>query len=210
MQCRLLRGLVGALLILLGTWLLTLRYRSDLSPQEGRETLRLSAPSSGTSDLQLRDVFIAVKTTQAFHRSRLELLLDTWVSRTRQQVKDGQLWEWSLAVGIHRARSSRSSGLGSPAAVPFAGATGAQICSRQEHIKAALSPLSFATQARSQSRAFSSLLGSLSSLAGTVGIPLLPVRQRVEGAMVATGPLGWRPQPGSASNVLSGPSCPCP
>lgn len=86
MQCRLLRGLVGALLTLLGTWLLTLRYRSDLSPQEGRETLRLSAPSSGTSDLQLRDVFIAVKTTQAFHRSRLELLLDTWVSRTRQQT----------------------------------------------------------------------------------------------------------------------------
>ncbi|XP_004589586.2 beta-1,3-N-acetylglucosaminyltransferase manic fringe [Ochotona princeps] len=86
MQCRLLRGLVGTLLTLLGTWLLTLRYHSGLSPQEGRETVRLSAPSPGTSDLQLRDVFIAVKTTQAFHRSRLELLLDTWVSRTRQQT----------------------------------------------------------------------------------------------------------------------------
>uniref|UniRef100_A0A8C5K5T3 O-fucosylpeptide 3-beta-N-acetylglucosaminyltransferase n=1 Tax=Jaculus jaculus TaxID=51337 RepID=A0A8C5K5T3_JACJA len=83
MQCRLLRGLLGALLTLLCMGLLSLRYHSILSPQETRGTPRLSP---GPQELQLRDVFIAVKTTLAFHRSRLDLLLDTWVSRIRQQT----------------------------------------------------------------------------------------------------------------------------
>ncbi|RVE75955.1 hypothetical protein OJAV_G00003810 [Oryzias javanicus] len=33
--------------------------------------------------LQLRDVFIAVKTTGRFHKTRLALLLETWISRTK-------------------------------------------------------------------------------------------------------------------------------
>ncbi|XP_019350289.2 beta-1,3-N-acetylglucosaminyltransferase lunatic fringe [Alligator mississippiensis] len=32
-------------------------------------------------ELSARDVFIAVKTTRKFHRARLQLLLDTWISR---------------------------------------------------------------------------------------------------------------------------------
>ncbi|XP_058872240.1 beta-1,3-N-acetylglucosaminyltransferase manic fringe-like [Acipenser ruthenus] len=36
--------------------------------------------------LQLKDIFIAVKTTRKFHRERLSLLLDTWVSRTRDHT----------------------------------------------------------------------------------------------------------------------------
>lgn len=32
------------------------------------------------------DLFLAVKSTQRFHRGRLELLLDTWISRNAQQV----------------------------------------------------------------------------------------------------------------------------
>ncbi|XP_057597606.1 beta-1,3-N-acetylglucosaminyltransferase manic fringe isoform X1 [Hippopotamus amphibius kiboko] len=86
MQCRLLRGLVGVLLTLLCMGLLSLRYHSSLSPQGVPETPRLSPPSPRPPELQLHDVFIAVKTTRAFHRSRLELLLDTWVSRTREQT----------------------------------------------------------------------------------------------------------------------------
>uniref|UniRef100_A0A8D0V5E0 MFNG O-fucosylpeptide 3-beta-N-acetylglucosaminyltransferase n=1 Tax=Sus scrofa TaxID=9823 RepID=A0A8D0V5E0_PIG len=87
MQCRPLRGLAGALLTLLCMGLLSLRYHSSLSSQGVRETPRLSPPSPRPpSELQLQDVFIAVKTTRAFHRSRLELLLDTWVSRTREQT----------------------------------------------------------------------------------------------------------------------------
>lgn len=91
MQCRLLRGLAGAFLTLLCTGLLSLRYHSSLSPDGAREAPALGPPSPLSPELQLRDVFITVKTTRAFHHSRLELLLDTWVSRTREQVTSGQL-----------------------------------------------------------------------------------------------------------------------
>uniref|UniRef100_A0A2K6TB84 O-fucosylpeptide 3-beta-N-acetylglucosaminyltransferase n=1 Tax=Saimiri boliviensis boliviensis TaxID=39432 RepID=A0A2K6TB84_SAIBB len=91
MQCRLLRGLAGALLTLLCMGLLCLPYHLNLSPQRVQETPELSQPSPGPPELQLRDVFIAVKTTRAFHRLRLELLLDTWVSRTREQVTRSHL-----------------------------------------------------------------------------------------------------------------------
>lgn len=100
MQCRLLRGLAGALLTLLCMGLLSLRYHSSLSPQGVRETPGLSPPSPLSPKLRLHDVFIAVKTTRAFHRSRLELLLDTWVSRTREQVTNGQLWAPGVGPGL--------------------------------------------------------------------------------------------------------------
>lgn len=92
MQCRLLRGLAGGFLTLLCMGLLSLRYHLSQSPKSVQETLGLSPPSPRPPELQLQDVFIAVKTTRAFHRSRLELLLDTWVSRTREQVTGWWLW----------------------------------------------------------------------------------------------------------------------
>jgi|UniRef100_A0A8C0ZUJ6 hypothetical protein len=112
MQCRLLRGLTGALLTLLCMGLLSLRYHSSLSPQGVQETPRLSQPSPQPGELSLHDVFIAVKTTLAFHRSRLDLLLHTWVSRTRQQVTSRPLWGLGVAPGggAHRVLSG---GLGS-------------------------------------------------------------------------------------------------
>uniref|UniRef100_A0A8D2DIQ2 MFNG O-fucosylpeptide 3-beta-N-acetylglucosaminyltransferase n=1 Tax=Sciurus vulgaris TaxID=55149 RepID=A0A8D2DIQ2_SCIVU len=85
-QCRLLRGLAGALLTLLCMGLLSLRYQSRPSPQGVQEPPGPSQPSPAPRELRLHDVFIAVKTTRAFHHSRLDLLLDTWVSRIRQQV----------------------------------------------------------------------------------------------------------------------------
>ncbi|KAL2775641.1 beta-1,3-N-acetylglucosaminyltransferase manic fringe isoform 2 [Daubentonia madagascariensis] len=91
MRCRLPRGLAGALLTLLCMGLLSLRYHVSLSPQRVQETPELSQPSPGSQELQLQDVFIAVKTTRAFHRSRVELLLDTWISRTREQVTRSHL-----------------------------------------------------------------------------------------------------------------------
>ena len=36
--------------------------------------------------LQPQDVFIAVKTTGRFHRTRLDLLLETWISITKEHV----------------------------------------------------------------------------------------------------------------------------
>lgn len=37
--------------------------------------------------LQLKDIFIAVKTTRKYHKSRLELLIQTWVSQAKEQVR---------------------------------------------------------------------------------------------------------------------------
>lgn len=36
--------------------------------------------------LELRDIFIAVKTTRKYHKSRLDLLFQTWVSRANEQT----------------------------------------------------------------------------------------------------------------------------
>ncbi|KAJ8263813.1 hypothetical protein GJAV_G00141570 [Gymnothorax javanicus] len=38
------------------------------------------------ADLQLTDIFIAVKTTGRFHSTRLALLLETWISRTKEHT----------------------------------------------------------------------------------------------------------------------------
>ncbi|KAM8960330.1 beta-1,3-N-acetylglucosaminyltransferase lunatic fringe isoform 2-T2 [Pelodytes ibericus] len=37
-------------------------------------------------DITPKDVFIAVKTTKKFHRSRMDLLMDTWISRNKEQT----------------------------------------------------------------------------------------------------------------------------
>lgn len=97
MPCRLPRGLAAALLTVLCLGLLSLRFQASLTPRGEQGPPRLSASSPEPPGLRLRDVFIAVKTTGAFHRSRLDLLLDTWVSRTKQQVTGGRLW--ALGVG---------------------------------------------------------------------------------------------------------------
>lgn len=37
--------------------------------------------------LELKDIFIAVKTTKKYHKSRLALLFQTWVSKAKEQVR---------------------------------------------------------------------------------------------------------------------------
>ncbi|KAG6935119.1 LFNG O-fucosylpeptide 3-beta-N-acetylglucosaminyltransferase [Chelydra serpentina] len=49
------------------------------SPAPRRE----GTPGPALEDITARDVFVAVKTTKKFHKARLELLLDTWISRNR-------------------------------------------------------------------------------------------------------------------------------
>uniref|UniRef100_A0A8C6TMS0 O-fucosylpeptide 3-beta-N-acetylglucosaminyltransferase n=1 Tax=Neogobius melanostomus TaxID=47308 RepID=A0A8C6TMS0_9GOBI len=54
--------------------------------------------------LNIEDVFIAVKTTRKYHRSRLELLLQTWISQAKRQTyifTDGEDKELQLKTGIH-------------------------------------------------------------------------------------------------------------
>lgn len=47
---------------------------------------RTSSAHGPVEHLSPSDLFLAVKTTGRFHGQRLELLLDTWISRNLQQV----------------------------------------------------------------------------------------------------------------------------
>lgn len=66
-------------------------YLSKLSRgrREADKPGRSAAPADEpppAEDLGADDIFIAVKTTKKFHQSRLNLLMDTWISRNMQQV----------------------------------------------------------------------------------------------------------------------------
>ncbi|XP_023286369.1 beta-1,3-N-acetylglucosaminyltransferase lunatic fringe-like [Seriola lalandi dorsalis] len=66
--------------------------------------LRSSAPPGPVEHLTPSDVFIAVKTTGRYHRQRLELLLDTWISRNMQQTyvfTDGEDKDLRKRMGAH-------------------------------------------------------------------------------------------------------------
>ncbi|KAK2528318.1 Rfng [Columba guinea] len=54
---------------------------------------RRGRPAAGGDSLALEDIFIAVKTTRKYHRSRLDLLLQTWISRARGQTFIFTDWE---------------------------------------------------------------------------------------------------------------------
>ncbi|XP_048408082.1 beta-1,3-N-acetylglucosaminyltransferase lunatic fringe isoform X2 [Stegostoma tigrinum] len=67
-------------------------YFSELSRARGSGR-RLASPLEPAAtpqpfrdDVSAGDLFIAVKTTKKFHRARLELLLETWISRSREQT----------------------------------------------------------------------------------------------------------------------------
>lgn len=48
--------------------------------------LATSHPKISSSSTLLDDIFLSVKTTAKNHKSRLHLLLDTWISSARKQV----------------------------------------------------------------------------------------------------------------------------
>lgn len=60
---------------------------------------------SGPRDkLEEHDVFIAVKTTRKYHKSRLELLIQTWVSQAKEQTfifTDGEDKDLRLRTGVN-------------------------------------------------------------------------------------------------------------
>uniref|UniRef100_A0AAQ5YAW5 Beta-1,3-N-acetylglucosaminyltransferase n=1 Tax=Amphiprion ocellaris TaxID=80972 RepID=A0AAQ5YAW5_AMPOC len=65
---------------------------------------RSSAAPGPVERLTPDDLFIAVKTTGRYHRQRLELLLDTWISRNRPQTyvfTDGEDEELRKRMGTH-------------------------------------------------------------------------------------------------------------
>uniref|UniRef100_A0A8D0EXL3 O-fucosylpeptide 3-beta-N-acetylglucosaminyltransferase n=1 Tax=Strix occidentalis caurina TaxID=311401 RepID=A0A8D0EXL3_STROC len=55
-------------------------------PAPSLEPCARCSPPPRSLCLTLGDIFIAVKTTKRFHQSRMELLLDTWISRAREQT----------------------------------------------------------------------------------------------------------------------------
>ncbi|XP_001521629.1 beta-1,3-N-acetylglucosaminyltransferase manic fringe [Ornithorhynchus anatinus] len=120
MQPRVLRGVSGLSLTLLCVGLLSVRHREGRgepgeargldwgTPGHQRKTLPAGTEDDGgqegTEGLALGDVFVAVKTTRRFHQSRLELLLDTWISRTRKQTyifTDGEDEALQERLGAH-------------------------------------------------------------------------------------------------------------
>ncbi|KAF5899230.1 beta-1,3-N-acetylglucosaminyltransferase lunatic fringe [Clarias magur] len=70
-----------------------------------RPSVEPAAPSGAPAEqLRPEDLFIAVKTTKKFHQPRLELLLETWISRNVQQTyifTDGEDEELKKKMGNH-------------------------------------------------------------------------------------------------------------
>ncbi|KFO95943.1 Beta-1,3-N-acetylglucosaminyltransferase manic fringe [Calypte anna] len=85
----LIRGLSGATIFLVSVAFLSVRHRGAQETSwyprlRGGMWEKPGQRSNGS--LTLGDIFIAVKTTKRFHQSRMELLLDTWISRAREQT----------------------------------------------------------------------------------------------------------------------------
>ncbi|XP_029016289.1 beta-1,3-N-acetylglucosaminyltransferase manic fringe [Betta splendens] len=59
-----------------------------LSPSSARDAQALppTIRADGADELKQQDVFIAVKTSGKFHQTRLALLLETWISRTKEHT----------------------------------------------------------------------------------------------------------------------------
>ncbi|XP_038560049.1 beta-1,3-N-acetylglucosaminyltransferase lunatic fringe [Micropterus salmoides] len=84
----------------------------------GRREVEKPARSSASTadpppaeDIGADDIFVAVKTTKKFHQSRLNLLLDTWISRNMQQTyifTDGEDEELKKKIGSHAINTNCS------------------------------------------------------------------------------------------------------
>lgn len=69
--------------------------KGDVTGEDGNERTAVlgrdeeGGPSGSRmlESLELKDIFIAVKTTKKYHRTRLELLIETWISKAKEQVR---------------------------------------------------------------------------------------------------------------------------
>uniref|UniRef100_A0A8D0ADL0 Beta-1,3-N-acetylglucosaminyltransferase n=2 Tax=Sander lucioperca TaxID=283035 RepID=A0A8D0ADL0_SANLU len=88
--------------------------RNDIhSPKRGMDSKMGALPGgkggrfSGSRSrdlLEFKDIFIAVKTTRKYHKSRLELLIQTWVSQAKEQTyifTDGEDKELRMRTGAN-------------------------------------------------------------------------------------------------------------
>ncbi|NXQ25100.1 MFNG acetylglucosaminyltransferase, partial [Alaudala cheleensis] len=86
MGCRLIHGASGAAVFFVSVALLSMWHRGarEAAQYPGIREGMLEKPEQ--QSLTLGDTFIAVKTTKRFHQSRMELLLDTWISQASKQT----------------------------------------------------------------------------------------------------------------------------
>ncbi|XP_066531839.1 beta-1,3-N-acetylglucosaminyltransferase lunatic fringe [Hoplias malabaricus] len=80
------------------------RNRREAQRPGGAATTAVESSPPPAELISAEDVFIAVKTTKKFHKSRLDLLLDTWISRNLQQTyifTDGEDEELKKKMGSH-------------------------------------------------------------------------------------------------------------
>uniref|UniRef100_A0A671SMS3 Beta-1,3-N-acetylglucosaminyltransferase n=1 Tax=Sinocyclocheilus anshuiensis TaxID=1608454 RepID=A0A671SMS3_9TELE len=107
-------SLAGATVTCLGLLLfLSQHQRTQMDGMQNESEVGLrSLQSLGESeDISADDIFIAVKTTKKFHRSRLDLLLDTWISRNMKQTyifTDGEDEELKKKIGSHAINTNCS------------------------------------------------------------------------------------------------------
>ncbi|XP_061823079.1 beta-1,3-N-acetylglucosaminyltransferase radical fringe isoform X1 [Nerophis lumbriciformis] len=75
---------------------------NTVSIPEGQDSI---FPGFTSHDLlELKDIFIAVKTTRKYHKSRLELLIQTWISQAKEQTyifTDGDDKELRIRTGAN-------------------------------------------------------------------------------------------------------------
>ncbi|KAJ7425069.1 Beta-1,3-N-acetylglucosaminyltransferase radical fringe [Willisornis vidua] len=80
-------------------------------PQPARRGRPGGAAGAARDALELKDIFIAVKTTRKYHRSRLDLLLQTWISQAKGQTfifTDWEDRELRLKAGDHMINTNCS------------------------------------------------------------------------------------------------------
>ncbi|XP_016122822.1 beta-1,3-N-acetylglucosaminyltransferase lunatic fringe [Sinocyclocheilus grahami] len=85
--------------------------RSRREADKPTEASGATTDAPPAEDISADDIFIAVKTTKKFHRSRLDLLLDTWISRNMKQTyifTDGEDEELKKKIGSHAINTNCS------------------------------------------------------------------------------------------------------
>ncbi|XP_078257237.1 beta-1,3-N-acetylglucosaminyltransferase radical fringe isoform X2 [Rhinoraja longicauda] len=91
------------------------RERAGVTPEEEAALLLwdtpLHRPGSGKHSVKLGDIFIAVKTTRKYHKARLDLLFQTWISLVQNQTfifTDGEDKELRAKAGCNMINTNCS------------------------------------------------------------------------------------------------------
>ncbi|UXI16013.1 unc-13 A-like protein [Sarcoptes scabiei] len=85
--------------------------RSSFNVPSKRFYLNRPSSASSSSKIELNDIFISVKTTRIFHKSRLDIILDTWYKLAKNQTyffTDSNEEEYRSKLGNHLVNTNCS------------------------------------------------------------------------------------------------------